>query len=148
MPHVLKVIDLARQAESGVNIDWHLRDAVARTVDELGHQFNAPDLVAAYIHGMQSAIEAAGRMRGAYAQALGRAAGTKRGQVHFHAYSVATGDFRGRCAGRTSTKRRVLASTIARKSSRPQARCCCRSADASGPVGEWTCHSDASACTC
>jgi hypothetical protein len=35
-------------------------------------------------------------------------------------------DLAGRCAGRTLAKRWVLASTIARKSSRPKARCCCR----------------------
>lgn len=40
----------------------------------------------------------------------------ERGQVHF---LVSTIDLAGRCAGRTLAKRWVLASTMARKSSRP-----------------------------
>lgn len=29
-PHFLRVIDLAKEAEAGVNVDWHLKDAVAK----------------------------------------------------------------------------------------------------------------------
>ena len=69
-PHVLRVIDLAREAETGVNVDWHLRDAVAKSADELGHQFNAPDLFAAYISCLETAARDAGPTRKAYASAL------------------------------------------------------------------------------
>ncbi|AZR29661.1 hypothetical protein KWO_002940 [Xanthomonas vasicola pv. musacearum NCPPB 4379] len=41
-------------------------------------------------------------------------------------YQSAVFGLRGRCAGLTPAKRRVLASTIARKASWPRARCCCR----------------------
>ena len=47
-PHVLAIVDLARQAEGGVNVDWHLRDAVARSMDALGHHYNARDLMEAW----------------------------------------------------------------------------------------------------
>ncbi len=73
-PHVLRVIDLAKMAETGVNVDWHLRDAVARTVDDLGQQFNARDLLSAYVHGLETAIHAAAPARKAYADTLQAAA--------------------------------------------------------------------------
>src|SRR4051812_32002059 len=44
-PHLLRIVELAVEAEKGVNVDWHLRDAVARTMRELNDQFNAPALV-------------------------------------------------------------------------------------------------------
>ena len=59
-PHVLRVMDLANQAENGVNVDWHVRDAVARTLADLREQFNARDLLAAYVHGLESAAADAG----------------------------------------------------------------------------------------
>lgn len=73
-PHVLRVVDLARQAETGVNVDWHLRDAVSKTVDDLGEQFNAPELLAAYVHGLETVAQDAGKGRFAYAGALKSAA--------------------------------------------------------------------------
>lgn len=70
-PHVLKLIDLARQAETGANVDWHVRDAAARTLRELGEQFNARELLVAYVKGLQSAIQDAGTRRApAYVAAL------------------------------------------------------------------------------
>lgn len=69
-PHVFKVIDLAKQAESGTNVDWHLRDAVARTVDDLGQQFNARDLLSAYVHGLETAAKDVGTVRKRYADLL------------------------------------------------------------------------------
>ena len=69
-PHVLRVIDLANQAETGANVDWHLRDAVVKTVDDLGHQYNARDLLSAYIQGLETAAQDAVRMRNVYAGAL------------------------------------------------------------------------------
>jgi hypothetical protein len=47
----------------------------------------------------------------------------KRGQVHLQLFESLRV---GRCAGLTPAKRLVLASTIARKSSRLKARCCCK----------------------
>ncbi|WP_449448390.1 hypothetical protein [Thermomonas brevis] len=69
-PHVFRVIDLAKQAESGTNVDWHLRDAVARTVEELGQQFNARDLLSAYVHGLETAGKDVGPGRRRYAEML------------------------------------------------------------------------------
>ena len=73
-PHVLRVVDLAKQAETGVNVDWHLRDAVAKTVEDLGQQYNAPELLAAYASGLESVAQDAGKGRFAYASALKSAA--------------------------------------------------------------------------
>lgn len=73
-PHVLRIIDLANEAEKGINVDWHLRDAVARTMDDLGHQYNARDLLSAYIQGLETAAQEAGQVRRAYAGALRAAA--------------------------------------------------------------------------
>ncbi|HQY49031.1 MAG TPA: hypothetical protein PL007_01545 [Thermomonas sp.] len=73
-PHVLRIMDLAKQAESGVNIDWYLRDAVAKTINDLGHQYNARELLSAYAQGLQAAADDAGRIRITYANALQAAA--------------------------------------------------------------------------
>ena len=73
-PHVMQVVELARQAETGVNVDWHLRDAVAKTIAELGHQYNASDLLSAYVQGLEGAAENAGRSRSLSATALRAAA--------------------------------------------------------------------------
>lgn len=73
-PHVLKVVDLAREAETGVNVDWHLRDAVTKTVEDLGQQYNAPELLAAYVHGLETTAQDVGKGRFAYASALKSAA--------------------------------------------------------------------------
>ena len=73
-PHVLRVIEVAGQAETGVNVDWHLRDAVAKTVEDLGQQYNAPELLAAYVSGLETVAQDAGKGRFAYASALKSAA--------------------------------------------------------------------------
>lgn len=62
-PHVLKVIDLARQAETGANVDWHVRDAASRTLQEIGEQFNARELLVAYVKGLQGAVQDARERR-------------------------------------------------------------------------------------
>jgi hypothetical protein len=54
-PHLLRIVDLANQAEKGVNVDWHVRDAVAKTMGELSDQHNATALVASYIEGLEAA---------------------------------------------------------------------------------------------
>ena len=73
-PHLLRVIDLAKEAETGANVDWHLRDAVAKTLEDLGHQYNARDLLAAYIQGLETAAQDAGRARMFYSGVLQAAA--------------------------------------------------------------------------
>src|SRR4249919_268247 len=73
-PHVLRVADLARQAETGANVDWHVRDAVAKTIADLGSQYNAPDLLSAYIHWLETAAQEAGQARQDYAGVLKTAA--------------------------------------------------------------------------
>jgi len=73
-PHVLRVADLARQAETGANVDWHVRDAVAKTIADLGSQYNAPDLLSAYIHWLETAAHEAGQARQVYASVLKAAA--------------------------------------------------------------------------
>lgn len=73
-PHLLRVIDLAKLAETGVNVDWHLRDAVAKTIDDLRHQYNAGDLLSAYLQGLETAARDAERVRTVYARVLQAAA--------------------------------------------------------------------------
>jgi len=73
-PHLLRIVDLANNAEKGANVDWHVRDAVAKTMGELGDQFNAPALVAAYVEGLQNAAAQAPKAREAYARVLQTAA--------------------------------------------------------------------------
>jgi len=77
-PHLLRVVDLANEAEKGVNVDWHVRDAVARTMEELGQQYNAPALVTAYVDGLEAAAGQAGKTRGAYTGVLRAAAAAAR----------------------------------------------------------------------
>jgi hypothetical protein len=77
-PHLLRVVELANQAENGVNVDWHLRDAVARSMAELSDQHNASALVAAYIDGLESAATQAARARLLYIGALRAAAAAAR----------------------------------------------------------------------
>lgn len=77
-PHLLRVVDLANEAEKGVNVDWHVRDAVARTMDDLGHQYNASALAAAYIQGLEAAAGNAAQARVAYIGVLQAAAAAAR----------------------------------------------------------------------
>jgi hypothetical protein len=69
-PHLLRVVEIANQADKGMTVDWHLREAVAGTMAELGDQFNAPALVASYIEGLEQAASQAPRSRVAYLHAL------------------------------------------------------------------------------
>ena len=73
-PHLLRIVDLANQAEKGINVTWHVRDAVARTMDELGHQFNASSLTDAYLQGLEAAAGQAATTRVAYIGVLQAAA--------------------------------------------------------------------------
>ncbi|MGY0556590.1 MULTISPECIES: hypothetical protein [unclassified Lysobacter] len=73
-PHLLRVVDLANEAENGVNVDWHLRDAVARSMGSLGDQYNAPALMEAFVDGLESAAGNAPKARVAYVRVLQAAA--------------------------------------------------------------------------
>lgn len=77
-PHLLRVVDLANEAEKGVNVDWHLRDAVAKTMGELGDQYNAPALMEAFVDGLESAAGNAPKTRVAYVRVLQAAADAAR----------------------------------------------------------------------
>ena len=77
-PHLLRIVDLANNAEKGANVDWHVRDAVARTMGELGDQFNAPALVAAYVEGLENVAGQAPKTRVAYVRVLQAAADAAR----------------------------------------------------------------------
>ncbi len=76
-PHVLRVIDLANQADLGRNVDWHVRDAVATTMRELGDLHNAPALLEAFVEGLEAAASRAVN-RDAYVRVLRAAATTAR----------------------------------------------------------------------
>jgi hypothetical protein len=77
-PHLLRVIDLANEADKGKNVDWHLRDTVARTMGELADQHNAQALVASYIEGLENAASQAARARVDYIRILQAAAAAAR----------------------------------------------------------------------
>jgi len=77
-PHLLRVVDLANEAEKGVNVDWHVRDAVSKTMGLLGDQWNAAVLMAAYVDGLESAATQAPKTRAAYARVLQAAADAAR----------------------------------------------------------------------
>jgi len=80
-PHLLRVVDLANEAEKGVNVDWHLRDAVSRTMGELRDQYNAPALVAAYIEGLEATAGQAAKGRLAYMRVLQEAVAAARAKA-------------------------------------------------------------------
>jgi hypothetical protein len=77
-PHVLRVVELADQADKGVAVDWHLREAVTATMYELGDQYNAAALVAAYVDGLENVAGRAPKTRTEYARALQFAIDTAR----------------------------------------------------------------------
>ena len=77
-PHLLRIVDLANDAEKGANVDWHVRDTVAKTMGELGDQFNAPALVAAYVEGLENVAAQAPKARVEYVRVLQAAADAAR----------------------------------------------------------------------
>lgn len=78
-PHLLRVVELANEAEKGMNVDWHLRGMVSTTMAELRDQWNAPALVASYVEGLEAAARNAPRNRTAYVRVLEAAAAAARG---------------------------------------------------------------------
>ncbi len=77
-PHLLRVVDLANEAEKGVNVSWHVGAAVTKTLSELGQQYNGRELVAAYIEGLENAAGQATSARPQYVSALQVAAAAAR----------------------------------------------------------------------
>ena len=73
-PHVLRIVDLASEAEKGVNIDWHVREAVAGSMRALGELYNASVAVASYIDGLDKAAGQPTGKREAYVRVLQTAA--------------------------------------------------------------------------
>ncbi|RPD83660.1 hypothetical protein [Luteimonas sp. 100069] len=73
-PHLLRVVDLANEAQKGVKVDWHLRDAVTTSMAEMADQFNASALMRAYIDGLESVASQAPAARTDYLRALQSAA--------------------------------------------------------------------------
>lgn len=77
-PHLLRIVDLANQAEQGVNVDWHVRDAVGKSMAELGDLYNAPVAVGSYVDGLEEAAGQAPKHRQAYIRVLQAAADAAR----------------------------------------------------------------------
>jgi len=78
-PHLLRVVALADQAEKGVvAVDWHIRETVTATMTDLGDQYNAPTLVAAYVDGLEQAASQVPKTRVQYSRALQIAIDTAR----------------------------------------------------------------------
>ncbi|GHA72191.1 hypothetical protein [Cognatilysobacter bugurensis] len=78
-PHLLRVVDLANQAEKGINVDWHVRSAVSQTMAELRDQWNAAALINTYVEGLETAAGNAPSHRTVYAGVLRAAAASARG---------------------------------------------------------------------
>ena len=77
-PHLLRIVDLANEAEKGVNVDWHVREAVTRSMAELGDLYIAQVAVAAYVEGLENAAAQAAKNREAYIRVLQAAADAAR----------------------------------------------------------------------
>lgn len=73
-PHLLKIIDLAEKAESGVFVEPLVGNAVNATIRELADQYNVKDLLLGYVEGLESVAEDAGPSRKAFAGVLKSAA--------------------------------------------------------------------------
>lgn len=77
-PHLLRVVELAKKAEAGANVEWHVRDAVAKTMGELGDMYNAPALVTAFLEGLESTVAQTPKSRTEYIRVLQAAAAAAR----------------------------------------------------------------------
>ncbi len=69
-PHLLRIVDLANEAQKGVNVHWHLSDAVNRSMAGMADQYNASTLVAAYVEGLESLVAQAPPAREDYLRVL------------------------------------------------------------------------------
>jgi hypothetical protein len=77
-PHLLRIVELANQAQNGAKVDWHVRDAVAKTMGDLGDQANAQQLVDSYLEGLDNAVAQAPKARAEYTGVLQAAADAAR----------------------------------------------------------------------
>lgn len=73
-PHLLRVVDLANEAQRGMNVRFHVQDAVSRSMAEMGDQYNASTLAAAYVEGLERAADQASKEKVEYAGVLRSAA--------------------------------------------------------------------------
>lgn len=78
-PHLLRIVDLANEAEKGVNVDWVVRGTVSSAMAELRDQWNGPALVAAYIDGLDNVAANTPPTRDVYVRVLKAAAAAARG---------------------------------------------------------------------
>jgi hypothetical protein len=69
-PHVLRVVDLANQAETGTNVDWYVRGAVSRSLSDFDQHYNGPELAKAYVEGLERASTEAPKGREHYVRVL------------------------------------------------------------------------------
>lgn len=77
-PHLLRVVDLANEAQKGVNVHFHLQDAVARSMAEMADQYNAATLVSAYVDGLETLAGQAPTARTDYVRVVQDAAAAAR----------------------------------------------------------------------
>ncbi len=77
-PHLLRVVDLANEAQKGVNVHFHLQDAVARSMAEMADQYNASTLVSAYVDGLETLAGQAPTARADYVRVVQDAAAAAR----------------------------------------------------------------------
>lgn len=77
-PHLLRIVDLATEAQNGVNVDWHVREAVSKSMSELSELYTASVAVAAYIEGLENAASQAPKNRETYVRVLQAAAESAR----------------------------------------------------------------------
>lgn len=77
-PHLLRIVELATEAQDGVKVDWHVREAVTKSMGELGELYTAPVAIAAYIDGLESAAAQAPKHRETYIRTLQAAADAAR----------------------------------------------------------------------
>ena len=77
-PHLLRVVDLAKSAQQGSNVDFHVRDSVGKTMAQLTGQFNAEVLVSAYLEGLENLASQGPSNQAAYQRALQIAVETAR----------------------------------------------------------------------
>ena len=114
-PHLLRVVDLATKAEKGMNVDFHVRDTVAKTMAELGDMYNAQSLVAAYFEGLDSAAAQAPRAHLDYIRVLKAAATAARanaGTIHAFPPAWEGSTITGKCVSFFSTGMQVTSITL------------------------------------
>ncbi|MFL6586287.1 MAG: hypothetical protein ACJ8GV_05325 [Luteimonas sp.] len=63
-PHLLRIVELANEAQKGVNVHWHLNDAVAHSMAQLTDVASqAPTARQDYVRVLHTAPDTARRIR-------------------------------------------------------------------------------------